>query len=723
MGIDSLVTMTTELPLSNLPAYHEGEMWHSYLNRVAFANGFSSAMEMFAVTTDSPAKWKNQYLNYDCSKPIARTILKTGEDWILTGTTFKGMAPLMDRLNATRRISLYNTNSSMNSKLVTPMPAFIQELRICPECRQLEGDGWYFHTELQMPGVRICPKHGCALSVYTGTPFMEHYEDSFTTQEPSPFDEIMSPFDVDFFNASLDCDVTGIMKYITAKAYDMGIGKFSRGDKETPWPEAGLCKRFLPSISTIREANPNRMPPEMLFPLLAYLSNGNVEDILQQTKDTSKDIALETAISKEYKIKSPFRRDFLIVECLDCGFTFPTTPLALKIGWGCPVCNDLTSETDQFARMVSVHSKGRHVHTGVFCGWNAPFSYIQKDGGEKKTVFPEDYFAKDFTFTEFDNYSTEVAALGSFRLASYRIIKGQPLFTIVHTDCGKAFESFRTNFCISPNCRICNARPTAEQTFLSKLNMHSKNFHVIGTYTKDHVTISDGTMSFEGKPNTVLSRLGKHLNPTKKSTHENEYRLIDRRLSELKGTIISLDDLEGITDKRTVSNYVNRLCSKGKLKRLAIGLTCHPDEDYTIVDIQQKHILCKENDGCAICDSALFLFGEKVENPRFAYAINFNRNGDNHCFIGGKSYGKPTVFLLQIPVNKENIYDMTFVASVWHREMLSNPDKDESLLKILRHCIQAGASKETILEIGDLFPTETGLEVRRLIRRFNEQSK
>ena len=97
--IPSLVrTFAPEGNIHNLPCYHEGELWHSYLNRVAIENGIPDAKRLLELCSClGPTDWTdNQRLNYECMKEASRGILKSdGDDWILTGTLFKGMSPLL----------------------------------------------------------------------------------------------------------------------------------------------------------------------------------------------------------------------------------------------------------------------------------------------------------------------------------------------------------------------------------------------------------------------------------------------------------------------------------------------------------------------------------------------------------------------------------------------------------------------------------------------------
>ena len=125
-------TFAPEGNIHNLPCYHEGELWHSYLNRVAIENGISDAKRLLDLCSClGPTNWtKNQRLNYECMKEASRGILKeTGEDWILTGTLFKGTSPLSSRLASTRRIYFYNLHISQTDKLTIGINSNIQTMK------------------------------------------------------------------------------------------------------------------------------------------------------------------------------------------------------------------------------------------------------------------------------------------------------------------------------------------------------------------------------------------------------------------------------------------------------------------------------------------------------------------------------------------------------------------------------------------------------------------
>lgn len=157
----------------NLPKYNGGELWHSYLNRVAIANNLPSADVLLGELSPlGDANWnKTQRLDYDCMKEASHSItIENHDDWILSGTTFQGRTPLMSRIMAARRIYRYCMPSSMHSKIIGTQPEFIQELRVCPECFSSHETGLYclgdIHTQMHVPNPHPSMGHLKQGSVY-----------------------------------------------------------------------------------------------------------------------------------------------------------------------------------------------------------------------------------------------------------------------------------------------------------------------------------------------------------------------------------------------------------------------------------------------------------------------------------------------------------------------------------------------------------------------------
>lgn len=102
----------------------------------------------------------------------------------LMTTCYGGLAPF---LSDGRRIHYLNASFRIGvseNEFCSASASILNELRFCPQCRteEAQADGWYYHRAHQIPGVRVCHKHGCGLYRYTGS--VGHWFDEDAQSEP-----------------------------------------------------------------------------------------------------------------------------------------------------------------------------------------------------------------------------------------------------------------------------------------------------------------------------------------------------------------------------------------------------------------------------------------------------------------------------------------------------------------------------------------------------------
>lgn len=720
-SIPTLVrTIAPEGLIHNLPAYNEGELWHSYLNRVAIENGIPDAKTLLGLCSFlGPDNWTvNQKLNYDCMKEASRGILKTvGDDWILTGTLFAGLSPLSTRLDSTRRIYHYNFHSRLIDRLTGSLPAYIQNIKICPECRKNEGEGWYFHTDLQMPDVTVCPIHGCALMQYTGNQYMEHSLDEFSPMVPLKGDDKLSVFETDFFKHGFHCDSASLKTAIIKRLFE--IGHQNKSKEEIPGHEA--FERNLPSPFAILNLKSGHLPASTAFLLMCLLFKdvNTLEEYIPKEDILKEDYS---NFSENYELLSPYRDDFIVVKCKCCGTVFPTTPYGIITGWGCPGCLEDHDYTNVFSGIVDNITGNSSLLISPFSNWSNPIKILDKESEKQKQLIPRRFADnKHNNATNEAPYEKEVESKGDFTLLSSTIINEQVSFTIRHNICGNEFAVFRTNFLISPICRKCEARKTAEETFHSKLAAISTDFHIDGVYDKQEVSVTDGKVTFSGKPNTVLAKVDRYINPRMKKNREKAKDKIRSIVGSFKGRIFSTRDVADkygeIDDKRVITNYLSLLGRKKILKNLANGLWCHSDETYEILDVLMFKYVRNGLYGCPIGVTAMKYLGLGIGSypERYTIAVNYTGETDNHRDKGMGAVANMDIFKLREHVTPENFNMMMFVASVWHEETMPASEKEDILNSLLDNALDTGYSMDQIISMGDRFPPETARRVRQII--------
>ena len=326
-----IIKVSAPFLLGNIPEYHSDELMYTYLTRVAVANGFESADEFFKYAVcekDDVRKFYNRiYLNFDCMKREADCLeFQDDYNWLISGTLFKGIAPLQ-----TEEESHYRLKEYYNNRLLKITPGHVNQaitaLRLCPECMEEEGNDWYYHTNHQMPFVSYCPIHGCPLMwVNTGkgniisTPTLEKIPEK-------PMDKYLSDFSCSLFDHDLKCCGDDLLKVLKKR-----IGNTPYRIRQTM--EKNIQKKELlsrmASVCLENIVNDDIAPPVTQFILfLAYY----FDDIEEIEKDLSASRTSKTAfmkaIRKRYELLGEFRPDVVHVRCLHCGAVFFISPTAV----------------------------------------------------------------------------------------------------------------------------------------------------------------------------------------------------------------------------------------------------------------------------------------------------------------------------------------------------------------------------------------------------------
>ena len=159
------------------------------------------------------------YHALDTQIPMSELFLQT--------TCYAGIAPFISsgqqitRLNHVFRKTYHNAHISSVGQPLT------SGLRWCEQCQQEELNAkgfWYYHRAHQLPGVKVCHKHGSLLKVFNGWSGREFNPNApFEISEANAPTEIMQQYAV-FFKTLLDRAPDGSFE-ITRKIFKSEIAK------------------------------------------------------------------------------------------------------------------------------------------------------------------------------------------------------------------------------------------------------------------------------------------------------------------------------------------------------------------------------------------------------------------------------------------------------------------------------------------------------------------
>ena len=154
----------------------EDELLGSWMYRLSKANLFENSDSFLRSFVRAISDSGYQYIKYNdteefhafylalqSSTPMAELYLKT--------TCYAGLAPFITSGQQTRRINLAFRKTYGHPEFTPKVTPLTAKLCYCRECRseELRRQGfWYYHRAHQLPGVKVCHKHGCLLNIFNG---------------------------------------------------------------------------------------------------------------------------------------------------------------------------------------------------------------------------------------------------------------------------------------------------------------------------------------------------------------------------------------------------------------------------------------------------------------------------------------------------------------------------------------------------------------------------
>ncbi len=316
-----------------MPPYHKGELLHSYLHKAAVNNGFLTVDELLKFVQGLPEfrGGRNFCTGYDAMGDFSYGItFDVAFDWLHSGTLFSPLSSFSStppdvRLREYQKVVVLRDSISSIENL-------IDDIYVCPDCMAEEGNGWYYHTEHQMPFMTYCPKHGTRLLKYTGVKCLESDKPTFQPTESYEMEDRLASFSKAILMSDITCSVYGIIGVINTKLEGM-----SNIYRIKPYisDRADLINRINPLAMRDFVNNKTALPVKDMITLIAYLFDTPQEftSLLPVGADYREEF--EIAIRGRFEILGIYRNDAVMLRCLNCGDVFYVYPPAFIRN---PVC-------------------------------------------------------------------------------------------------------------------------------------------------------------------------------------------------------------------------------------------------------------------------------------------------------------------------------------------------------------------------------------------------
>lgn len=379
----------------------EDELLGSWLYRLSKANLFDKP-DVFLKTFVRPNSHKGyQYINFvgDEEFPAVYQAMQLNTsmaDLYLKTTCYGGLAPFITRGQQTRHTNLSFQNTYAHSAFVPKANPLIDELRYCEHCRceEMRNMGfWYYHRAHQLPGVRVCHKHGCLLKIFDGKIGHEFDEEAPSRSvTPNAEPSIMQQYSVfakDILVSSPDTDITGTKYAIMSTLQERGYTNCGEGFNKL-WSEIerrGMAEMFPVDISQyirLQLASCSYVPVEQTL-AMAFFLYGTAQEFISQIPIAEHRKCQSRLNDGEYQIIGTFRNSLLQLQH-KCGTEFCITADGFASGYSCPKCDATKPNQAIFERMIALAGDAKYIPQSRFRSFDAQHQLMHCECGRTLNI-------------------------------------------------------------------------------------------------------------------------------------------------------------------------------------------------------------------------------------------------------------------------------------------------------------------------------------------------
>ena len=402
-------------------SYEEDELFYSWFSRIAMHN-YSINLNEFANNYLSNGKFTDtrhpRKIKYDFTENIyylhkALMIDKKDLYKIFHETSiFDAIAPFMNNFNKQLyyHLAIGEVREDEEYTLLEILVGCIDKLQCCPKCMdedvRSKGFFWY-HRAHQIPGVKVCYKHQCALQNFVGRTGREFEDAEYVKESVKSIEAI----DVDYaifckelLNRAIHTNIYGIRKMIINRCTELNLEKrqYKALDEVINGSQyKGLFPQNASIFMNREEMDGTYIDPFIGIPLLFFLFDNmdNLERklttvheesivsketfqqeferlmevskfkkyLVSQTKDSSGSIEEEmyNLVGNEYALVDKYvdRVTKVKIKHNKCQQIFVMKPMTFLDGGRCPFCKVAIKEAI-FKEYVSEVSEGRYMVRG-----------------------------------------------------------------------------------------------------------------------------------------------------------------------------------------------------------------------------------------------------------------------------------------------------------------------------------------------------------------------
>lgn len=705
--------------LRNIPAYIKGETAWSYLSRLAYANAVDNTDTFLSRFY---GKENVSVMPYDAVLPgLYDAVQADGiNSWNYESSVFQYLSPFTPAESHDARIRSYYRWPESHRNIIGSVKPQITVLKSCPECRRRdeESGNFHYHTEHQIPGLTLCPEHGCRLEYFSGRHGYEYSRREFTTVEERKDEETYTAFCRDLIAEPLTTsfnETKAVIKAKLAQKFPSSSFVWNRENKVVGdfFKENGISSSVFNVISS--SGVQYKIPTADLITLLVCLYGSDAEafkrDSLEARSEKVKDEEfIERLEGAGYTVEGGYNPLFLRLSFR--GEHFVTTKHSMLSGWTTPALDADTDVQVLFRRLFYAAGDVRNLSlVSDFVRWGLPIAVKDAETQQKISVN-----AKEFIYygvrsgTQPAEFSEEHIIDFFKKKPDFTLNKIQhksvPYVSFTHS-CGKSGYMTYTKFLSAPYCKDCRKDERKEKLEKEVKEITGGRFRLTEV-SRSHYSAEDGEMTVTA---TGMQDLKVKLSSIVYKA-EREIKAVTIR-SLMEKTILNLIGVQGekffrvgdfsrYATPKDVAACLASLTAQGVLIQLTKDLFCRSDAVFQPKELCDRTCRTRKGKmiGIPVGESLIEEIGG-CGNGNQQYAVNLAslvRTVKKTSHIGENTV---TLYRLNTEFTDENWKLLSFLMTARENDLSSMVPGNRELLR--SWCLESGIRQDSIMAQTNLF--------------------
>lgn len=485
--------------IPNVIPYIKGELLYEYILKLAKVNGFDNLREFYSLYIFEDGFFTKSYaskyiVNLEDSLNVKHEdFYKLYLDTTLYDYYSKFLDPSQQTMYLNNVLRKYNPESKLNKN---EQVNIIRELHFCPQCKkeEIESDGtFYFHREHQIPGVKVCSKHGCILhkydDIYTQELKIECKSEPLKLSGDLDAERILAEFTHTLLESDIDTNAVEINDIVMKelKRRNLTFEHFNEYMKCSKLKSLYSFNTYESLVkSSVKLSEENTIEKDI--PIILYELFETVERIPFTKKQPSKEW-LDLLAKEDYELVSSYKENYLSIRHKECNTVYITTAQSFTNGWRCPVCDFKKTDTEIFKKVVENSHNHEYEMTNDFVDWMTKINVKHLRCGRSIDVRPRLFLQGKKLCTcgsmnTFEKVKSLVERLGTHKLLSY-----DPQTNIALIRNNKCYHKYETTpglYLSSQKCPICSINTDTRESFIEEMKkLVGDEYELIGDYVKN----------------------------------------------------------------------------------------------------------------------------------------------------------------------------------------------------------------------------------------------